>query len=71
MLHKIVTLWEYARTGIRLGADLRSKLVLASMLWQLKLRPRSSGSKVHTAMIRMGGDGQTVVLPPPGYFYNT
>lgn len=44
-LRKCETVCDYAHTGIRFGADLRSKWLLASMLVRLKWRGAESGAQ--------------------------
>jgi FkbM family methyltransferase len=55
-MHKLKTAWNYATTGMQLGANWRSRFLLASMLPHLKLQQilGLNTSRVYTAEIVTG-----------------
>jgi hypothetical protein len=61
LLRKCKTLCDYARTGIQLGADLRSKCLLASMLVRLKwLQAKSGDRTVYQVAVQIGSLRRTL-----------
>jgi len=63
LLRKCKTLCDYARTGIQLGADLRSKCLLASMLVRLKwLQAKSGDRTVYQAAVNIGSLRRTLSM---------
>lgn len=69
LLRKAKTLSDYACTGMGLGADLRSKWILASMLPGLKLGlVRILPQKRYKVAVRIGPLRQHLFIRPPDIF---